>query len=73
MVTHLLEYFHAAAARVPEKTAFTDGEQALTFARCEACALALGRKLFQLGCAGKPVGILMDRTPAQPADFVGVW
>ena len=52
MVTHLLEYFHAAAARVPEKTAFTDGEQALTFARCVACALALGRKLFQLGCAG---------------------
>ena len=73
MVTHLLEYFHAAAARVPEKTAFTDGEQALTFARCEACALALGRKLFQLGCAGKPVGILMDRTPAQPAAFLGVW
>ena len=45
----------------------------MTFARCEACALALGRKLFQLGCAGKPVGILMDRTPAQPAAFLGVW
>lgn len=73
MVTNLLEYLDKTALRLPNKIAFSDGETHVTFSQLQKSTFSLGRCLLDRGYRGKAVGVLMERTPFQPAAFLGIW
>ncbi len=69
---NILEYLETTAARVPEKLAFSDGTEGLTFGQVRRIAHAVGTALLRRGAAAEPVAILMKRHPRQIAAFYGV-
>lgn len=72
MRTNILQYLEATAARVPEKLAFSDGEQGMTFAALSDAARAVGSAVIARGCAREPIVILMEKSAAEIAVFLGV-
>lgn len=72
MRTNILEYSEQSAARLPDKTAFSDGTESLTFGELYRAARAIGSSLIGLGLKREPVMIIMDRHPEQIAAFLGV-
>ena len=71
MQKNVLEYLEAAAARHPEKTAFSDENGALTFAALRERALRIGAALSGLG-QNRPVAVLAGRDTATVAALLGV-
>ena len=61
MQTNILEYLDATARRVPEKLAFSNGPEGLTFREVHTQARAIGSGLLELGAAGEPVVVFMER------------
>ena len=72
MQTNILEYLDATARRVPEKLAFSNGPEGLTFREIHTQARAIGSSLLELGAAGEPVVGFMERHPKMAAGFFGV-
>lgn len=73
MQTNILEYLEATAARLPDKVAFSDGQDSLSFAALSHAARGIGSALLKRGCGrGRPVAILMEKHPTVPAAFFGV-
>ena len=72
MRTNILEYLEETAARVPEKIAFSDGTDSLSFGELLRASQAIGTKLIELGLRREPVLILMDKHPSTVAAFLGV-
>ena len=72
MQTNILEYLDATARRVPEKLAFSNGPEGLTFREVHTQARAIGSGLLELGAAGEPVVVFMERHPKMVAGFFGV-
>ena len=72
MQTNILEYLDATARRVPEKLAFSNGPEGLTFREVHTQARAIGSGLLELGAAGEPVVVFMERHPKMAAGFFGV-
>lgn len=73
MVTNLLEYLDRTAERLPEKLAFSNGEEGLTFDKVQKASFSIGTCLSKKGYQGQPVGVLMERTCYQPTAFLGIW
>lgn len=73
MVTNLLTYLDKTAERLPKKLALSDGRTNLTFYEVQEASFSIGTCLLNLGYQGKPVGVLMERTPCQPTAFLGIW
>ena len=71
MQKNILEYLEQTVARVPDKTAFTNGEQSLTFRQVHDQARAIGSFLNSIGCCGKPVVVFMKKQPRTIAAFLG--
>lgn len=70
--TNILEYLEATAGRLPDKVAFSDGQDSLTFAELLRAARSIGSALLQRSCGrGRPVAILMEKHPTVPAAFFG--
>ncbi len=69
---NILEYLEATAARTPDKRAFSDGIESLTFHEVLHMARAIGTALLKQGCKEAPIAILMKRHPNQIAAFYGV-
>ncbi|MBQ7173123.1 MAG: amino acid adenylation domain-containing protein [Clostridia bacterium] len=69
MRTNILEYLEESAKRVPDKLAFSDGEESLTFERVLCTAQSLATGLLGTAQPGEPVAILMKRRPAQIVAF----
>lgn len=69
MITNVLDYLDASAARFPDKIAFGDENSSLTFARLLDLARRAGTYLA--GCIGprQPVAVFMEKTPACLAAF----
>lgn len=71
MLTNILEYLEATAARLPEKIAFSDGADSLTFGELQRAAKSAGSRIADMGYRREPVMILMDRHPNVLAAFFG--
>ena len=70
---NVLEYLESSAARLPDKLAFADEREELTFSNLHLRARALGT--YIAGCSdliNRPVAVLVERTAATIAAFMGV-
>lgn len=71
MQTNILEYLDATALRVPEKLAFSNGPEGMTFREAREQAMAIGSGLLALGAAREPVVVYMERHPKMVTAFFG--
>lgn len=71
MKRNVLEYLEETAGRVPDKIAFADDEQQLSFREFEERAKRTGTYLAARGMFRKPVIVYMERTPDLVAAFFG--
>ena len=71
MQTNILEYLEATAPRLPNKIAYANGTDQITFAELQRASRALGSSLLRLGYKKEPIAILMDKHPRVPAAFYG--
>ena len=67
-----LSYLNDTADRLPDKLAFSDGENGLTFRELRQAAANVGACLNHSGARGEPVGVLMERSAWEIAAFLGV-
>ena len=72
MQRNILEYLEATAKRLPDKIAYSDGKDNLSFSSLLNDSRAIGSALCQKGYAKEPIAILMNRHPSQIAAFYGV-
>ena len=72
MQTNILDYLNQTAALKPDKTAFADDRDALTFGQLQAQRGAVGTWLHQKGVYREPVVVYMNRHPKEVAAFYGV-
>ena len=71
MQTNILEYLEATAPRLPEKLAYSDGTDGITFSELMDTARRIGSGLLQRGCKKEAIAILMEKHPRVPAAFYG--
>lgn len=71
MDTTVLDWLRRTAGRFPDKTVFSDGETALTFALVDRLSSAVGTYLAGRVCPGSPVVIMSARRSLTPAAFLG--
>ncbi len=71
MQTNILEYLEATAPRLPEKLAFSDGTEGLSFREVYGQARAVGSSLLARGADREPVVVFMERHPKMAAAFFG--
>lgn len=71
MLNNILQYLEYTAERNPDKLAFSDGEDGLTFGQLKAASESVGSFICGLGIYGKPVVILMKKHPNELAAFFG--
>ena len=72
MQTNILEYLEATAPRVPDKLAFSNGPEGMTFREVHGQARAIGSSLLSRGAAREPVVVFMERHPKMVTAFFGV-
>ena len=73
MQKNVLEYLQSTVARVPDKIAFTDEREALTFADLDLRGRALGTYIANhTKACNRPVAVLVERTAATISAFLGV-
>ena len=63
MQTNILEYLEATAPRLPDKIAYSDGTDNLTFAELFHHARAVGSALAEKGYYRRPIDVLMKKHP----------
>jgi acyl-CoA synthetase (AMP-forming)/AMP-acid ligase II len=71
MQTNILEYLESTAPRLPQKVAYSDGTDDLTFDALYRSARAVGSALLQKGFSKEPIAILMKKHPKEIAAFYG--
>lgn len=71
-ITNVLEYLERSAERFPDKPAFSDEHNTLTFSELLRSARAVGSALLSVVEKGGPVVVYMEKSPAQVAAFLGV-
>lgn len=71
MQTNILEYLEATAPRLPDKVAYSDGMDDLTFSALYRTSRAIGSGLLARGYRKAPVAILMNKHPNEIAAFYG--
>ena len=70
---NVAEYLERSAARVPDKTAFSDAAGAVSYRQMLHDAQALGTVLAGLpGCRNAPVAVMIGRTAASVTAMQGV-
>lgn len=71
MQTNLLEYLEAAVKRLPDKIAFSTGDDSMTFRQVYDQARAIGCALAAAGFYREPVVVIMERHPRAITAFLG--
>ena len=71
MQRNILEYLEQTVCRVPEKTALSSEEGALTFREIYAQARAIGTKMIRDGHYRQPVVVFMKKHPKTITAFLG--
>jgi len=72
MQRNVLEYLETTAPRLPDKVAFTNGTDSLTFGQVSRDARGIGTWLARQGYAAEPVVVFMEKHPTSVAAFFGV-
>lgn len=72
MQNHVLNYLDRIVAVKPDKIAFANDEEALTFAQVYDQSRAVGTFLHSQGVYKKPVVVFMNKHPREIAAFFGV-
>ena len=68
---NVLEYLEKTVLRVPEKTAFSNGEESLNFAQVYDHSRAIGSYLAKGGYYNEPVVVFMGKHPKCIPAFFG--
>jgi len=71
MQTNILEYLEATAPRLPDKVAYSDGSDDMTFSALYSSARSVGSALAASGYRREPIAILMKKHPTEIAAFYG--
>ena len=71
MQTNILEYLETTAPRLPDKIAYSDGTDHLTFAELFHHARATGSALAAKGYYHRSIAVLMKKHPNTVAAFYG--
>ncbi len=71
MNTNILQYLEATVKRCPDKVAYSDGTNALTFSSLSRLSKAIGSALLNRGLDRGGIAILMNKHPNQIAAFYG--
>ena len=73
-IKNILQYLEATAARLPDKTAFSDGNggEALSFSALLSATRRIGSSLLSRGGQGARIAVFMDRHPSTIAAMLGV-
>ena len=71
-MNNLLEYLEASVGRVPDKTAFSNGEDSLSFREVYNNARAVGTTISKKGYFRQPVVVYMHKHPDMVNAFFGV-
>ena len=72
MKTNILEYLEETAARLPNKIAFSDGTDSISFIDLYTQSRAGGSMLCRLGCYNEPIMVIMDKHPNEIVAFLSV-
>ena len=72
MLTNVLQYLENTAARLPNKLAFTDGENGLTFGELSHISRAVGSAICARSLKRESVVVLMEKSAMEIAVFLGV-
>ena len=72
MKKNILEYLEYTAAVLPDKTAFSSGEEDLSFGELFRASRAIGTGLLSSGLCREAVIVFMDKHPSTMAAFFGV-
>lgn len=72
MHRNVLDYLDNIVLKKPDKIAFSDGTDSLTFAEVSASSRSIGTFLAQKGIYKKPVVVFMRKSPFEVAAFFGV-
>lgn len=72
MQNHVLDYLNHIVSVKPDKTAFADDTQALTFRQVYEQSRAVGTYIHQKGIYKKPVVVFMRKRPKEIAAFFGI-
>lgn len=73
MQKNVLEYLENSAACLPDKTAFSDQDRALTFRQLQELSRRAGTALIrQAGPSGRPVAVMTDRSVDSVLAFLSV-
>ena len=72
MQRNVLEYLEATAPRLPDKVAFSNGTDSLTFGQLSRSARGIGTWLAGQGLSHEPVVVFMEKHPHSIAAFFGV-
>jgi D-alanine--poly(phosphoribitol) ligase subunit 1 len=72
MQNNLLEYLESTVRRVPGKTAYSNGRDAVTFREVYGASRAIGTHLYQQGIYKQPVVVFMNKHPKAIVAFLGV-
>ena len=69
--TNVLEYLEKTVLRVPDKLAFSDGQEGLNFAQVSHDSRAIGSYLASKGYYNEPVVVFMRKHPKCIPGFFG--
>ena len=72
MRKNILSYLEATAERVPDKLAFSNGKEGMTFSEVQREAAAIGSHICREGLRSLPIAIFMDKHPRTVTAFFGV-
>ncbi len=72
MKKNILEYLEYTKERLPDKVAFSNGEESLTFGELSHASLSVGSELLRRGISREGVLVFMDKHPNTMAAFFGV-
>jgi len=72
MQNNVLDYLDETVVRVPEKTAFSNGTDEMTFSEVDRASRAIGTWLHQKSIYKKPVVVFMNKHPKEVTAFFGV-
>lgn len=72
MRTNILEYLENTVKQKPDKIAFSDGTDSITFKQLYDSARCGGSYLCSLGCNREPIMVIMDKHPNEIIAFMSV-
>lgn len=72
MLTNILQYLDQIVEKLPEKTAYSDGDDSLTFGQVHSQSKSIGSWLAIQKIYNKPVVVFMQRHPKTITAFYGV-